>query len=136
MLFQLIIMITGYLFGLSIVLLLKLLGFKFSFSNALWLIVIMPIICTCLTETLTSLWSNTPGSMGLGAFIVFIPMVIAGSMNIIVALIAQSWMTPFDVSNDIRSTAFLTEWIIVSLFCTMVTIALWRYWPTPVARLW
>lgn len=92
MLFQLIIMITGYVFGLSIVLLLKLLGFKFNYSNALWLIVIMPIICTCLAETLTSLWLNTPGSMGLGGYIVFIPMVIAGSMNIIVALIAQSWM--------------------------------------------
>ncbi|MEH6630239.1 MAG: hypothetical protein V7776_05415 [Halopseudomonas aestusnigri] len=135
MLFQLGIIIAGYSVGIATVLILKLIGVRFAFSNAVLLILTLPLICVCITEALTLLWTHTPGSMGLGGLIVFIPMVIAGVLSVAVALGAQKWMVPFDLSNGIQNSGNLTGWLVLSAVCSAITVSLWRFWPAPVAKL-
>lgn len=136
MLFQLIIIIAGYIIGVATILILKLIGIAFTFSNAVLLILILPLIFVCIAEGLTSLWTHTPGSLGLGGLIVFIPMIIAGVINVAAALAAQKWMTPFDLGNNIRSSEHLIGWLTLTIICCAITLSLWRFWPAPTARLW
>lgn len=136
MLFQLAIISAGYILGVAILLLLKLFGVIFAFGNSLVLVLALPLISVCLAEALTLFWTKTPGSMGLGGLIVFLPMVIAGVINAVAAVLAQKWMSPFDLSNGVRNFENLTGWLVLSVLCCVITLSLWRFWPAPTARLW
>lgn len=136
MLFQLVIIMAGYVVGIAMILVLKLVGITFIFSKAVMLILILPLVSVCITEAFTLLWSNTPGSVGLGGLFVFIPMIIAGFLSGTVAFVAQKWMLPLELGSSVRKSENLTIWLVLLISCCVITLSLWRFWPAPTAKLW
>ncbi|MBZ0215110.1 MAG: hypothetical protein K8F25_01030 [Fimbriimonadaceae bacterium] len=104
------------------------------FSNASLLVLLLPLVCVNVIEAFTHLWLRTAGTLGLGGLVVFVPMLIAGALVGSGLLIAFRVIEPFDPSLP-RYSESLTAWVVLALICAAITIALWRYWPEPRARL-
>lgn len=133
--FQLLIMAIGYAVGVVPIVLLKFAGLAFTFNSAAMLVLLLPVMSALMTEGLTGLWDTTPGTVGLGGLVAFLPMLVAGLISAFAAVIAQKYLAPLDPYNP-RSSEGLTGWIVVAIVCTIMTLALWRFWPEPRARLW
>jgi len=134
---QLAIIALGYAIGGGVVvLLLKLIGFPLGLNHATLLILTLPLFATLLLETFTGLWRHTPGTLGFGGLVVFVPMLIAGAAIVIAAAVAQRLLIPFDPTLPRDSGGDISGWLLVAFICTGFSLALWRYWPEPMARLW
>ena len=133
---QLAVIALGYAIGGGIVFIVfRVAGFPVTFDQATLLVLALPLIATLLLETFTGLWRHTPGSLGLGGFVAFIPMLIAGAGIAIAAVTARKLMLPFDPSFP-RESGSLSGWLLLAFTCTGFSLALWRYWPAPTPRLW
>lgn len=133
--FQLLIIAVGYAFGMISIVLLKFAGLAFTFNSAAMLVLLLPLISALMAEGSTKLWLTTPGTLGLGGLVAFMPMLVAGLASAVAAIVAQRFMVPLD-PDSARSSDGLTGWLVLAIACTVVTLALWRYWPEPRARLW
>ena len=133
--FQLVIMAVGYAVGMVPIVLLKFAGLAFTFNSAAMLVLLLPLMSALLAEGLTKLWDTTPGTLGLGGLVAFMPMLVAGLVSAFAAVIAQKYLAPLDPYSP-RSSENMTGWLVVAIACTIMTLALWRFWPEPRARLW
>lgn len=135
LLFQLLIMAVGYALGMIAIGVVKIAGVAFTFNTSALMVLVFPIVSALMAEGLTKLWLTTPGTLGLGGLVAFMPMLIAGLTSAFAAIVAQRLMLPLD-PDSARSSESLTGWLLLAIACTVVTLALWRYWPEPRARLW
>jgi hypothetical protein len=135
LLFQLLIMAVGYAFGMIVIGVVKLAGLAFTFNSAAMLVLLLPLMSALMAEGFTKLWLTTPGTLGLGGLVAFMPMLIAGLTSALAAIVAQRLMVPLD-ADSARSSESLTGWLLLAIACTVVTLAFWRFWPEPRARLW
>lgn len=94
----------------------------------------LPVAAVCFVEWRTGLWRHTPGSLGLGSLNVAMPMCLAGIAIAIAALVMRTRVLPFDRTLP-RDSATLTPWLVFAVLATVLTLALWRYWPAPRPRL-
>jgi hypothetical protein len=133
--FQLIIIAAGFVCGSAIILIVKLLGLTFPISSAVLLVLTLPLVSAFVAEGFTGLWLHTPGSVGLGPLMLFIPMLVAGFICAVSAIVMQKLMLPFDPYSA-RSSETLTQWVALAITCSFLTLSLWRFWPAPAARLW
>ena len=133
--FQLVIMAVGYAVGMVAIVLLKLAGVAFTFNSAAMMVLLLPIMSALVTEGFTKLWLTTPGTLGLGGLVAFMPMLAAGLVSAFSAVIAQKYLVPLD-PDSARSSENLTGWLVVAIACSIIALALWRFWPEPRARLW
>lgn len=133
--FQLMVLAVGYAGGMIVILLLKLAGMAFTFNSAAMMVLVLPLVSALVAEGFARLWLTTPGAVGLGGLVAFMPMLVAGLISAIAAMIAQRLMLPLD-PNSARSSENLTGWLVLAITCSVVTLALWRFWPEPRARLW
>ena len=62
-------------------------------------------------------------------------VLVAGLVSAFAAVIAQKYLAPLN-PDSARSSENLTGWLVVAIACTIMTLALWRFWPEPRARLW
>lgn len=135
-LFILLLMTITYLLGAgAIVGAGKLAGLPLPPGSMMLLVFGMPIAASWLAEFTTGLWRHTPGTLGLGALTVALPMALAGTLTAAAALGLQHWGQPVDTLTP-RDSSALSAWVALALFATTITLALWRYWPEPRARLW
>ncbi|MCC0035660.1 MAG: hypothetical protein H6887_10395 [Hoeflea sp.] len=135
LLFQLLIMAVGYAFGMVAIGIVKIAGVAFTFNSAALMVLVFPIVSALMAEGFTKLWLSTPGTLGLGGLVAFMPMLVAGLTSAIAAIVAQRLMVPLDPDSG-RSSESLTGWLLLAIACIVVTLALWRFWPEPRARLW
>lgn len=133
--FQLAIMAVGYALGIIPIGVVKLAGVAFIFNNSALMVLVFPIVSALMAEGFIKLWLTTPGTLGLGGLVAFMPMLIAGLTSALAAIVAQRLMLPLD-PDSARSSENLTGWLLLAIGCTVVTLALWRFWPEPRARLW
>jgi hypothetical protein len=134
---QLAVIALGYVIGGGVLMLiLRMMGLPLGFSHATMLVLTLPLVATLLLEMFTGLWRHTPGSLGFGGFVVFVPMLIAGAATAVAATGAQRLMVPFDPSMPRGSGSELSGWLLLAFVCSGLSLALWRYWPAPTARLW
>lgn len=129
-------MSVGYILGIAGIFALKIFGLAFVLNYSVALMLVFPLICVCAAEALTQLWTNTPGSLGLGTLNVFIPMVISGLLSAVGAVALQRWQVSGHLDGNVRNFGTVAEWIVLSVVCSAITLSLWRFWPTPTARLW
>ncbi len=132
----LVILTISYLLGVvGVVAPLKLAGVEVPLTNHTSLLIwVLPLISVNVIEYLTRLWSNTPGAAGLGSLTVVVPMFLAGLVAGVSLSVAQRLFEPFDHTLT-RHSEELTSWVAVALACTVITVALWRYWPEPTPKL-
>ena len=135
LLFQLLIMAVGYALGMIVIGVVKIAGVAFIFNNSTLMVLVFPIVSALMAEGFTKLWLTTPGTLGLGGLVAFMPMLIAGLTSALAAIVAQRFMVPLDPHSG-RGSESLTGWLVLAITCTVVTLALWRFWPEPRARLW
>lgn len=135
LLFQLLIMAVGYALGMIVIGVAKIAGVAFTFNSAALMVLVFPIVSALMAEGFAKLWLTTPGTLGLGGLVVFMPMLIAGLTSALAAIVAQRLMVPLDPHSG-RGSESLTGWLVLAIACTVVTLALWRFWPEPRARLW
>lgn len=135
LLFQLVTMTVGYAVGMIAIGVVKLAGMAFTFNSAAMLVLLLPLMSALMAEGFTKLWLSTPGTLGLGGLVAFMPMLIAGLTSALAAIVAQRFMLPLDPHSG-RGSESLTGWLVLAIACTVVTLALWRIWPEPRARLW
>lgn len=134
---QLAIIALGYAIGGGIVvIMLRLAGFPLAFDQATLLVLALPLVATLLLEMFTGLWRHTPGTLGLGGVVVFIPMLIAGAGIALAAVAGRRLMIPFHPALPRESGGDISGWLLLAFVCTGFCLALWRYWPAPTARLW
>lgn len=106
-----------------------------TLSGPLALLVLgLPILAAWLAELSTGLWRHTPGTLGLGSLTATVPMFVSGFSITFAALVMRIWVEPFDQSVP-RDSVTLTAWLMMAVMATVLTLALWRYWPEPRARL-
>lgn len=135
MLFQLAVVMLGYLLGAgSLLLLLWLLGLPLAPARAAALVLVLPLVTVLFAEGLTGLWQRTPGTLGLGGLWAVFPLLIAGALAVAAAAASQRLLPAFDPGLP-RSGSGLTGWLLVAIACSLVALALWRWWPEPRARL-
>ena len=133
--FQLFVMCLGYAIGAAAVaLVFKVAGIPLAANRAALLVLVLPLMSTCVAEAFTQLWRRTPGTLGLGGLVVFLPMLIAGAVSLAVAFGAQRFVEPFHPVWS-RNSATLTTWVVLAVLCSLVALGLWRFWPEPRARL-
>ncbi|MEQ9519392.1 MAG: hypothetical protein RLN89_08125 [Parvibaculum sp.] len=134
--FQLILMTSAYAIGVGIAfLLLKLVNMPFSHNYAGYLVLVLPVVTCVLAEYFTELWMGTPGSMGLGGLNVVLPMLLSGIVIMFAASTMQQFVEPY-THHFARGDATLTPWLVLALTANVFSVALWRYWPEPTAKLW
>lgn len=134
---QLAIIALGYVIGGGIVLiLLRITGFPLALDHPTLLVLTLPLVTTLLFEVFTGLWRHTPGSLGFGGVVVFIPMLIAGAGIVVAAFGARKLMIPFDPTLPRDSGGDISGWLLLAFICTGFSASLWRYWPAPTPRLW
>jgi hypothetical protein len=95
-----------------------------------------PLLLCLLFEWAAGLWQHTPGSMGLGALNVAMPMLLAGAAAAGIFLLLRG-AGPALTAGYTRDElgAAVTLWGVATLGVSCVTLALWRFWPAPAARL-
>ncbi len=135
--FQLAVIALGYAIGCgAVMVMLRLFGLPFALNHATMLILTLPLVSTVVAEWFTGLWLHTPGALGFGGLVVFIPMLVAGAATALAALGAQRLMIPYDARLPRDSGGDLSGWLLTAFICSGLSLALWRYWPEPTARLW
>jgi len=133
---QLLVLVLGYALGAAVVVGgARLLGLAPAPDAATWMVLVMPLATVCVAEGFSGLWRCTPGSLGLGGLVAFVPMLVGAVVIAIVALAAQRLLPAHDASIA-RDSSSLTSWTAVACACAAVAVALWRWWPEPRARLW
>jgi hypothetical protein len=95
-----------------------------------------PLLLCLMFEWSTGLWERTPGTLGLGSLSVALPMLLAGASAAIVFLLLR-WLGPELTPDFTRNQlgAAITLWGAATLGVASLSLALWRFWPEPVARL-
>ena len=132
---QALILALGYGIGAGVLIgLLRLFGLPFPFTQTAAFVLTLPLVATLVAEAFTGLWQHTPGTMGLGGLTAFVPMLVAGALVVAVTFAAQAFLAPFDPSLP-RHAPTLTAWVAIAAGLTLATLALWRFWPEPTARL-
>jgi hypothetical protein len=135
LLFQLAVLLIGYLIGASAILFgARMVAGAFEANAAAFLVLTMPIACTLIAEAHSQLWRHTPGSLGLGGLVAFLPMLVAGAGIGVAIVVAQQVMPSFRPHIS-RDTDYLSTWLILAMAGSAVALGLWRYWPEPRARL-
>lgn len=130
------IIILGYAGGAATgTLLLRLVRFPLRADSPTLLILILPLLSTLVLEFVTGRWMNTPGSLGLGGLVVFLPMLIAGGTIVLVAFAAQQAWGSVVTRCSRDGQAHRIGRLATAGACSVFSVALWRYWPEPVARL-
>lgn len=134
--FQLFIIGLGYALGAGAALLAaRLAGAPLEAGGAGWLVLLVPAAAALVAEATTGLWLRTPGTMGLGGLVAFVPLLLAGLAAALAALVAQHAIGLPDAAAGLRAGR-LTAWMAVAVGVAVVALLLWRYWPEPRARLW
>jgi hypothetical protein len=113
----------------------KFLGFSPPPGSMALLVLGMPLAAAWLAEFTTGLWRHTPGTLGLGSLTVALPMAVSGLFTAAVAIGLCRRLNSASILFS-RDSPALTAWVTLALAATMLTLALWRYWPEPRARLW
>jgi hypothetical protein len=95
-----------------------------------------PLLLCLMFEWASGLWGRTPGSMGLGSLSVVLPMLLAGASAALAFLLLR-WLGPELTPGFTRSQlgAAITLWGAATLGVASLSLALWRFWPAPAARL-
>jgi hypothetical protein len=99
-----------------------------------YLLFLPPLVVCAVFEHATGLWERTPGSLGLGPLDVVKPMAVAG-LATAAAYLALRAALPLPADLSPRETGALAVWAVASLALIALALALWRYWPPPMARL-
>jgi hypothetical protein len=134
LLFLLAILAVAYVLGAGAAILALRLGGVSLLNHAALLVLGMPLACALIAEATTKFWRHTPGTLGFGGLTVVVPMFIAGVGVVVVIFFARMLFEPFDASMS-RDSGNVTPWVVVALLCSVLALALWRYWPEPRARL-
>lgn len=99
-----------------------------------YLLFLPPLLVGFVFELATGLWERTPGSLGLGPLDVAKPMALAGLATASAHLVLRA-LAPLPTDLSARETGALAVWAAASLALIALALALWRYWPPPMARL-
>jgi len=99
-----------------------------------YLLFLPPLLVCAVFEFATGLWEKTPGSLGLGPLDVVKPMAIAG-LATAAAYVALRAVVPIPSEFSLRETGALAIWAAASVALIALALALWRFWPPPMARL-
>jgi hypothetical protein len=99
-----------------------------------YLLFLPPLLVGFLFEHATGLWEGTPGSLGLGPLDVAKPMAVAGLATALAHLALRA-LVPLPADLPARATGALAIWAAGAVVLIALALALWRYWPPPMARL-
>jgi len=99
-----------------------------------YLLFLPPLLVCAVFELATGLWEGTPGSLGLGPLEVVKPMAVAGLATALAQLALRA-LAPLPTDLPARETGALAIWAGAAVLLVALTLALWRYWPPPMARL-
>lgn len=132
---QLGVLAAGYLIGAAAIGLgFRLAGTGQVLAAAPLMVTILPLAVVLLAEAFTRLWTHTPGTLGTGGLFAFVPMLVAGSAIALLAQAALFVLEPFDPFLP-RDDPRLTAWLGLAAACSLLALALWRFWPEPVPKL-
>jgi hypothetical protein len=95
-----------------------------------------PLLLCLAFEWATGLWDHTPGTLGFGSLAVALPMLLSGATAALAFLLLRGFGPAFaeDFGRD-GSGAMITLWGLATIGLAAVSLALWRFWPEPTARL-
>jgi hypothetical protein len=95
-----------------------------------------PLLLCLAFEWATGLWDHTPGTLGFGSLNVALPMLLSGAGVALTFLLLRSfglaWAGGFD--REALGPA-ITLWGVATIGLAALSLALWRFWPEPTARL-
>jgi hypothetical protein len=95
-----------------------------------------PLLLCLAFEWSTGLWDHTPGTLGFGSLNVALPMLLSGAAAAFAFLLLRGFGPAFAGGFD-RDTsgAMITFWGLATIGLMAVSLALWRFWPEPTAKL-
>ena len=96
----------------------------------------VPLLLCLLFEWAGGLWLRTPGSVGMGSLSVAVPMLLAGAGAAAAFLLLRAFGPELSAGFTREQLgAAITLWGVTTLGVATVSLALWRFWPAPAARL-
>jgi hypothetical protein len=96
----------------------------------------VPLLLCLMFEWAAGLWLRTPGSVGLGSLSVALPMLLAGAGAAAAFLLLRAFGPELSAGFTREQLgAAITLWGVTTLGVAAVSLALWRFWPAPAARL-
>jgi hypothetical protein len=95
-----------------------------------------PLLLSLAFEWATGLWDHTPGTLGFGSLNVALPMLIAGAAAALAFLLLRGFGPALAGGFDRETLGpAITLWGVATIGLAALSLALWRFWPEPTARL-